>query len=56
MFVTYLSLSHYIIDFELNNNNIILNENISENLNNLNYYNSKITYYILIILPAKFLY
>ena len=53
MFVTYLSLSHYIIEFELSNNNIILNEN---SINNLNYFNSKLTYYIIVILPAKFIY
>ena len=53
MFVTYLSLSHYIIEFELSNNNIVLNEN---SINNLNYFNSKLTYYIIVILPAKFIY
>ena len=56
MFVTYLSLSHYIIEFELNNSNIMLNDSSVENLNNLNYFNSKITYYILVILPGKFIY
>jgi hypothetical protein len=56
MLVTYLSLSHYVCDFELTNNNILLNELYSSNLNNLNYNNSSITYYFLTILPFKFFY
>jgi hypothetical protein len=56
MFVTYISLSHYVIEFELNNNNIIFNENRFSNLNNIHYYNSSVSYYILITLPGKLLY
>jgi hypothetical protein len=41
------------LEFEISNSNIILNEGSSDNLN---YFNSKVSYYILVILPAKFLY
>lgn len=56
MFVTYISLSHYVIEFELTNNTLILNENNFQYINDLNYYNSSITYYILTVLPGKFFY
>lgn len=56
MFVTYLSMSHYVAEFEITNNNIILNENKFSNLNNFDYKNSSISYYILSILPGKLIY
>jgi hypothetical protein len=56
MFVTYISLSHYVVEFELTNNSLLLNENNFSYLNDLNYFNSSITYYVLTVLPGKFFY
>lgn len=55
MFVTYLSLSHYVIEFEITNKFTILNENYT-NLNNYNDFKTHISYYILVLLPFKFFY
>lgn len=55
MFVTYISLSHYVVDFEITNKFIIFNE-LYANLNNYNDLKTTISYYILVILPFKFFY
>lgn len=55
MLVTFISLSHYVSDFEITNSAIIGNENQSEGMNELSN-NTSMTYYILTVLPGKFLY
>nr|YP_004841708.1 Ymf66 [Ichthyophthirius multifiliis]AEL89250.1 Ymf66 [Ichthyophthirius multifiliis] len=55
MFVTYISLSHYVAEFELTNNFIIFND-LKGSFNNYNNFKSNISYYILVILPFKFFY
>nr|QBI37872.1 Ymf66 [Tetrahymena rostrata]QGS65248.1 Ymf66 [Tetrahymena rostrata] len=55
MLITFLSLSHYVAEFEITNNVLIGNENQSDNMNELNS-NHSTTYYILTVLPGKFIY
>nr|YP_010411945.1 Ymf66 [Tetrahymena rostrata]QBI37916.1 Ymf66 [Tetrahymena rostrata]URP31105.1 Ymf66 [Tetrahymena rostrata] len=55
MLITFLSLSHYVAEFEITNNVLMGNENQSDNMNELNS-NHSTTYYILTVLPGKFIY
>lgn len=55
MIITFISLSHYVAEFEITNNALIGSENQSESMNELNT-NLSTTYYILTVLPGKFLY
>ncbi|KAL4462262.1 hypothetical protein ABPG72_001055 [Tetrahymena utriculariae] len=50
MLVTFISLSHYVSDFDITNNILIGSENQSDTMNDLNP-NFSMTYYILTILP-----
>lgn len=53
--VTFISLSHYVAEFEITNNILISSENQVEPAYELNT-NFSTTYYILTVLPGKFLY
>lgn len=55
MLVTFLSISHYVSEFELTNNVFIASENQTDGLNELNT-NFSSTYYILTVIPGKMLY
>nr|YP_740762.1 Ymf66 [Tetrahymena paravorax]ABI51671.1 Ymf66 [Tetrahymena paravorax] len=55
MLITFLSLSHFVAEFEITNNTLIASENQSESMNEL-INNSSMTYYILTVLPGKFIY
>lgn len=55
MLVTFLSISHYVSEFELTNNLLIASEDQTNGLNELNT-NFSSTYYILTVIPGKFLY
>ena len=55
MLITFISLSHYVAEFEITNNVLIGNENQSEGMNELSS-NFSMTYYILTVLPGKLLY
>lgn len=55
MVVTFISLSHYVSDFDITNSALIGSENQSDSMNELNT-NFSMTYYILTVLPGKFLY
>lgn len=55
MLITFLSLSHYVAEFEITNNALIGSENQTDGMNEL-LNNSSTTYYIFTVLPAKFLY
>lgn len=53
--VTFISLSHYVAEFEITNNILISSENQVEPAYELST-NFSTTYYILTVLPGKFLY
>jgi hypothetical protein len=55
MLVTFLSVSHYVSEFGLTNNLLIASEDQTNGLNELNT-NFSSTYYILSVIPGKFLY
>lgn len=55
MLVTFLSISHYVSEFGLTNNIMITSEDQTNGMNELNT-NFSSTYYILTVLPGKFLY
>lgn len=55
MLITFISLSHYVAEFEITNNALIGSENQTDGLNELNS-NLSMTYYILTVLPGKLLY
>jgi hypothetical protein len=55
MLVTFLSISHYVSEFGLTNNILIASEDQTNGLNELNT-NFSSTYFILTVLPGKFLY
>lgn len=52
MFVTFMSLSHFVSEFGLTNNLFIMNEDQTNGINELNT-NFSSTYYILSVFPAK---
>lgn len=55
MLITFISLSHYVAEFEITNNALIGSENQTDGMNELNS-NFSMTYYILTVLPGKLLY
>jgi myo-inositol-hexaphosphate 3-phosphohydrolase len=55
MLITFISLSHYVAEFEITNSALIGSENQTDGMNELNS-NFSMTYYILTVLPGKFLY
>lgn len=55
MLIVFISLSHYVSEFEIANNMIIGNEDQKDDLSEFNT-NSSATYYLLTVLPGKILY
>lgn len=55
MLITFISLSHFVAEFDLTNSVLIGSEDQTDGINDLNV-NQSTTYYILAVLPAKMLY